>query len=582
MEQNLELAKLKKIAKKQKWWLILPFFLTLIPVSLIALVLPEIFRSSAVILIENPRVPPNLVPSTVTSFADQRIQTMTQEATSRTRILNLVSKYNLLPDKRDKIPTEDLVDRIQKRINVQPIDAEIKKESQNKPILLTIAFKLSYEDEDPGKAQKVTNELASYYMEKNLEEREKHARTTSKFLQDQMQQARGRVAALESKLAEYREQHLEELPEFTTLNMQKLDKYNADITNLNMQVRSMEEQRSIIKGKLSSIDPLSPSDRVLSYDDRIQQAQLELAGLTSRYSKKHPAVKAKNLEISVLEGKGQDQHGGAKLRDQLRSLELELADLKGRYTAKHPAVQSKVLEVERVKKEIAALPAAKRSSPKPKPVVRERSTNPIYVSLTTDLEKLDISIESARAEIQRFEKQVAEVYEKLRSMPRVSKEYNELTTDYQNAKNQFTELQIKFSSAQVAQGLEEEQLGETFQIVEPPFLPEKPVKPNRLAIIVIGVIAGLGIALGCATIAEYMDNSVQDVESLEALTGLRVWTVIPEIVTREDLVRQQRKKTALIVGAVIAVVLAVLAFHFLVMDLYVLFAKVERRLQRFF
>ncbi|MCE5336086.1 MAG: hypothetical protein LLG06_16005 [Desulfobacteraceae bacterium] len=581
MEQNLELAKIKQIAKKQKWWLIFPFFLTFIPVVVVAFVLPEIFRSSAVILIENPRVPPNLVPSTVTSFADQRIQSMTQEATSRTRILNLVAKYNLLPDKRDVLPTEDVVDRVQKRINVQPIDAEIKKESQNKPILLTIAFKLSYEDESPSKAQKVTNELTSYYMEKNLEDREKHARTTSKFLQEQMQQAKVRVSELESKLADYREQHLEELPEFTTLNMQKLDKLNADISNLNMQVRSMEEQRSVIKGKLSSLDPLSPSERVLSYDDRIQQAQLELAGLTSKYSKKHPAVQAKNQEITVLERKG-DQQGGAKLRDQLRSLELELADLKSRYTDKHPAVQSKVLEVERVRKEVEALPVGQQKAQKPKAVVKERLTNPIYVSLKTDLEKLDISVESARGEIQRFEKMVAEVYDKLRSMPRVSKEYNELMTDYQNAKNQFTDLQVKFSSAQVAQGMEEEQLGETFHVVEPPFLPEKPVKPNRMAIIVIGFIAGLGIALGCATLVEFMDNSIQNVEGLEQITGLRVWTVIPSILTREELAGKRRKKMILVAGSMVAIILIIVAFHFWVMDLHVLFAKVERRLQRFF
>lgn len=581
MERNLELGRIKKIVKKHIWWLILPFILTLVPITVIALVLPDVFRSSAVILIENPQVPQNLVPSTVTSIADQRIQAMTQEVTSRARILNLVSKYDLLPEKRDKLPTEDLVERIQKRILVTPIDAEIKKETQNKPILLTIAFKLSYDDEDPKKSQKVTNELASYYMEKNIEERSKHARTTSKFLQEQLQQARTWVTSLESKLASYREEHLEELPEFTTLNMQKLEKLNADVSNLNMQIRSMEEQRSIIKGKVAFVDPWT-SEKVLSYDDRIQQAQLELAGLTSKYSTKHPAVKAKNEEITLLEGKSKDSAGLGKLREQLQALELELADMKGRYTDKHPAVQSKILEIERVKKDIEAQPV-KKSKPKPAVAAQtEKSSNPVYVALKTEAEKLDVSISSAKAEIQRLEKQVEEVYEKLRSMPRVSKEYNEMMTDYQNAKSQYTDLQMKYSAAQVAQGMEEEQLGETFQVIEPPFLPEKPVKPNRVAIILIGVILGIGFSIGCVSVAEYMDRSVQDVKDLEQIVGMRVMSVIPKIVTEEDRAARRRKRIAIAAGTVLGTVLVITLFHFLIMDLYVLAAKIDRVLQRAF
>ena len=289
---NLELGKIKKIIKKHRKLLTLSFLLILLPAIVVSFVLPNVFRSSAIVLIENPRVPPNLVPSTVTSFADQRIQAMTQEATSRTRVLNLVSKFDLLPERRNKLTTEDLVDRIKKRITMTPIDAEIKKASEARPILLTIAFQLSYDDEDPKKAQKVTNELVSYYMEKNIEDRDKHAKTTSKFLQEQLQQAREAVNSLDAKLAVYREAHLEELPEFTTLNMQKLDKLNADLTNLNMQIRSMEEQRSLLRGKVAFMDPLS-SEKVLTYNDRVQQAQMELAALTSRYSAKHPLVEAK-------------------------------------------------------------------------------------------------------------------------------------------------------------------------------------------------------------------------------------------------------------------------------------------------
>ena len=360
--------------------------------------------------------------------------------------------------------------------------------------------------------------------------------------------------------------------------MQKLDKLNADITNLNMQIRSMDEQRSLLKGKVAFMDPLT-SEKVLNYDDRIQQAQMELAALTSKYSPKHPLVEAKRLEISQLQGKGQDSQGLQKLREQLQTLQLELADLKGKYTERHPSVQKKMLEIERVKEQISSQPA---KSAKPTETSTERATNPVYISLKTDLEKLDVSIASSKGEKQRIEKQVEEVYAKLRSMPKVSKEYNELTTDYQNAKTQYTELQTKSSAALVAQGMEEEQLGETFQVIEPPFLPEKPVKPNRLVIVLIGIVLATGFSIGCVSLAEFTDTSIQDAESLEQLIGMRVWSVVPKILTAADITRRRRKKIATATASVIGVVLVVAVFHYMVMDLYVLFAKIDRNMQRMF
>ena len=255
MEQTQEIPDITRILKRRKWWLILPSALAIVTTALIALLLPNIYRSTATIHIESQQIPQDLVSSTVTSFVEQRIQAITQEVKSRTKILNLVDKYDLLPDKRKRLATEDLVDEIRERITVEPINAEIFKESRN-PVLLTIAFTLSYEDKNPKKAQLVTTEVASYYMEKNLESREKHARGTTDFLQERLNQVKAEIEVLETKRARYRETHLEALPEFTTLNMQKLEKLNADISSFNMQIRSLEEQRSGLRNRLAVLDPM--------------------------------------------------------------------------------------------------------------------------------------------------------------------------------------------------------------------------------------------------------------------------------------------------------------------------------------
>jgi uncharacterized protein involved in exopolysaccharide biosynthesis len=578
MEQQLQFQQIKSILWRRKWWLAVPFIIVVSVVTIIAVVLPSIYVSSSTILIQDPQIPDEVVKTGVTSYADQRIQSITQEIMSRSKILALVAKYDLLPKKREKLSAEEVVDAIRDRIKVNTIDAEVKKDTQVKPILLTIAFELSTEDEDPKKAQAVTAEIASYFLERNLEAREKHVRTTAKFLGGQVDQAKEHLDDLEAKLAAYRKDHLEELPEFSNLNMQKLEKLNSDISNINMQVRSLEEQRTTIKGNMGALDPLgSSTGRVISTDERLQQAQMELAALISRYSEKHPLVQAKKQEIAVLEkdsgGAGANVASTSAAADNVQELETKLATLKGQYTEKHPLVVAATQELAKAKQELRNAQSQRGSS---ESRTAGAPTNPAYIALRSDLEKVSVTISALNAEKQRIEQQMKDVYDKLHGMPEVSKVYNELSTDYMNAKAHYTDLQQKYMASQVAQGMEEQQLGENFQIVEPAFLPEKSSKPNRIVIILLGVILGAGFSVGLAGLREISDRNIHDLRSVEELTNLPVLSVIPRMLTKEEVRAAGRKKAYVVVCVVAGILITVAAFHFFVMDLYVFYAKLGR------
>ena len=123
-------------------------------------------------------------------------------------------------------------------------------------MLLTIAFSISYEDEDPGKAQAVTNEIVSFYLEKNLESREKVARGTTEFLTEQLKQEKMRMDELQTRLAAFQKEHLEELPEYSALNMQKLERFSQRISDVGMQLRSLEEQRRFSRGTRQCWTPI--------------------------------------------------------------------------------------------------------------------------------------------------------------------------------------------------------------------------------------------------------------------------------------------------------------------------------------
>lgn len=576
MEQGQDITRIKEIIERRKWWLILPFVFIVILSGLICLILPNTYKSTATILIQSQQIPSALVPSTVTSYAEQRIQTITQEVMSRSKILNLVKKYDLLPDKREKLTAEGIVDRIRDRIILEPVNAEINKDTQSRPVLLAIAFTLSYEDEDPKKAQLVTNEISSYYLEKNLESREKYARGTSNFLEEQMKEVKSAMDKLDTKLAEYRKRHLEKLPEFTNLNMQKVEKLNSDISNINMQIRSLEEQKAPLRNRLASLDPYSGAGRVLSPEERLQQAKLERAQLLSKYSSKHPLVLSKNREIFLLEKQAGDGDNIGQLTLHLHELELKLADLKSRYSDRHPGVKAAIKELNEVKKQIASLGLKVQDNSK---ITAKDATNPAYVELKSDFDRITVSVSSLKAERARLESQMKDVYAKLHAMPEVAKKYNELDTDYQNTKAYYQELQQKLLTARVSQGMEEAQLGETFKVVEPAFFPEKADKPNRLAIILIGIVLGMGCSVGVVSLREYMDKSVRDSDTMEKITGVPVLSIISSIVTPEDKRKKKKRKMILAGTSVGGTFLALLLFHLFVMDLYVFYAKLVRFIQ---
>ncbi|MGO9022483.1 MAG: hypothetical protein ACLQVJ_29450 [Syntrophobacteraceae bacterium] len=572
MAQEQEFARIKQIFRRRIGWFLLPLISLLLLTAIISVVLPNIYKSTATVLILNQQIPSALVPSTVTTFAQERIQSITQEVTSRSKILKLVEKYDLLPDKTKKLTTEALVDEIRKRISFQTINAEVNKEN------LTIAFSLSYEDEDPRKAQAVTNEIVSFYLEKNLESRQKVARGTTEFLAEQLKQEKMRVDELQTSLAAFEKEHLEELPAYSSLNMQKLERFSQRINDVDLQIRSLEEQRSVLKGDQAMLDPYSGSatSRVLTTSERLRQVHLERTEALSKYSASHPSIIAKDQEISLLESEGKAGQGFDQMTDKLRAAETKLANLKSTYTDKHPDVQSTEREIEKIKAELAELQKNGQADSK----LNAPPTSPAYITMKSELEKISVSIASLQAEKKQLEKDTKDLLKKLHSMPQVAKQFTEMDTEYQSAKINCNTIEQKLLGARVSQGMEEEKKGESFQVVEPAFLPEKPAKPNRVAIMLAGAVLALGLSVGAAAGREFSDKRIHDIETLQRISGLSVISIIPAIINQAELAALRKRKMIMGVAGLCGVICTILIFHFFVMDMDIVYAKLGRLVQR--
>ncbi|MFK5950145.1 MAG: lipopolysaccharide biosynthesis protein, partial [Methylococcales bacterium] len=192
------------------------FFLTVI----IAVKWPATYKSTATILIEQQEIPQDLVRSTVTSFADQRIQIISQRVMSSINLKKIVDKFGLYKEEQKTDPISIVLEKMREDINLEMVSADVIDPVSGRPTQATIAFTLSFQSKSPQKAQQVANELVSLYLNENLKRRSEIATEATSFLAIEAGKLSELMADLEKKLATFKEQNEGSLPELQTLNMQ--------------------------------------------------------------------------------------------------------------------------------------------------------------------------------------------------------------------------------------------------------------------------------------------------------------------------------------------------------------------------
>jgi uncharacterized protein involved in exopolysaccharide biosynthesis len=240
---------------------------------------------------------------------------------------------------------------------------------------------------------------------------------------------------------------------------------------------------------------------------------------------------------------------------------------------KHPDVINLAREVEMLSREVDKLLTEKVATE----VTGEKPDNPAYISLRTQIVVTDMDIKRLSEERKRVRESLEEVQKKIENAPLVEKQYYELTRNYENAKQKHGEIVSKLMEARIAQGMEETQMGEKFSITDPAHLPEKPYKPNRILIVLLGFVLALGFSGGAAAVQEGLDQSVRTADQITSITGVPVFSTIS--LAESDLERRVRriKKASLALAALGAVVIGLVLINEYVMPLEILWIKIQRR-----
>ena len=508
------LSGLLEIVRRRRVLAVLPFLFVLTAAVSLAVFLPSLWTSRALVLVNRQAIPERYVTPTVQADIEARLLTLSQDILTPQRLTQIAQQYGLYRGARS---VDDLVDRMRKDIRIELVDDRDRRTRETRSFLFTVSYTAS----NPVVAAHVANTIASLYSEENGRMREQQAVSTSEFLENQLRELREKLQKQEHAITTYKEKYLGELPEQKDVNLRTLERLQAQLQLAHENNRRATERRQMLTDALGQIDTsvamTSPGGSGLSVTPadtaaaRLNLLRQEMAMAQTRFSDKYPDV--------------------VQLKEQIRVLEQK---------------------VETEKQAAQALPKSVAHASKRGAGGRELRTPPenAYVqSLMTQLDQATVEAKTTSEEMQNINAQIATVTRRLDSTPKREQELVLLTRDYDTTRELFKSLLTKRGEANMAAELEQKQQGESFRVIEPARLPERPAGPNRFRLLLVGLALAIGAAGAAVVLAEQVDTSFRRVDEVRSTLPLPVLSAIPRITTEHDRthgLRQRRWATAAI------------------------------------
>lgn len=530
-EQNsggFNLHQLLGVVRRRHFHFLIPLFIGWVGVWGSSWFVAPRYRSSTLILVEQQAMPKNYVTPNIADDLQERLQSITQQILSRTRLLHIIEEFNLYPPAHGNLSQDEKVEGMRK-----DIDLELVRDEGSR----VTAFKVYYSSGDPYTAQQVTSELTNLFINENLEVRQQQSEGTTKFLTDQLETARKNLADQEDKVREFKSQHIGELPAQLGTNLQILGGLQNQLQAESDAINVAKQQHAYLQTLVDQYRTLQATPKTAdgaplglpALDAELDKLKAQLADLSSRYTDRHPDVRKLREQIVKTD----------KMRQQI------LADLKARSVA-------------------AKSESADSSSAAPEAISANGTPSPL-AQIQSQLQSNELEISNREHAMAELKNKSADYQTRLNQEPIREQQLADLTRGYDQSKANYDDLLKKRNDSAMATSMELMQQGERFRIVDPPSLPVKPDSPNRLKFCGIGLAVGL--ALGTAVVAgfEMMDDRLYGEQEIQELVPVPVIVQIPVIINPSD---EQVAKRKIWLGwvtaaAVLATILAGSAFSYL-------------------
>ena len=575
---SIEIGQLdiKGIIRRRKRIFFACFGLIFCTCLVVAFVLPPIYESQVMIAVENQEIPEEFVKSTVTGYVAERLENLRRKILSYPRLLEIINSHALYPELTS---TGEMVAQMQEDIDLKTIDVSLQDQRSGRSGTATIAFTLAYQHKNPEKAKQVADILSNLFVEEDQRAREKQAGTTTMFLEKELEGLRSQVRINEEKISRFKAANIDQLPGSTGIFQQTVFRLEQDLDGIDTRIRTLQEKIVYLKSQIANIDPLIPimtdSGQVASNpNNRLKYLRLQLIQMQSNLSSKHPDIIRLKSEIERLEAQVGDKDTTMEKVNRLTIVENKITELKSKYGDNHPDLVKLSKEADLLTRQIAQEGRSGRSTGQ----LDERSDNPGYMNIKAQIIVAESEIEGLRGERAKTSAKLEDYQKKLEMGPFIDEEYNSLTLDYENAKKKFNEVSNKLHSARISQEMNVSEGGARFRIDYPANLPYKPAAPNRLLIILMGVVLGTGCGVLLAALTEGLDSSIKAPDEMESVLGVPVLATI-SLYDSPLQKRMRRVKRAVVASSIIVIILlgSIVVDRF-VMPLDDLWTKFEDRL----
>jgi polysaccharide chain length determinant protein (PEP-CTERM system associated) len=479
-EYQLTLQDYLSIIRRRAPYLLGIFVLGLIISITTAIVTPSVYRATGTILVESTQIPDNVVSSAIKIQLDEQINMIGQRVMTRENMLHIANKYNLLMGNMGSMTSSELASKVRDRITIVSggPNESIRPSLQGQQ---AIAFTLSFDDSKPDTALQVTNDLLSLFLDWNVKLRNESASDTTAFLTQESDKLKIEVDRLENLIAEFKQQNKNALPEQLTLRMSMLSRAENDLREVERDIRSIKEEIRTLEVELAAArHGTSENDQ----SQTLPALKAELARLSVIYKESHPDIKRLKYKIEAME---------------------------------------------KVDSTAATEPAS------------SDTLNPATYKIRAKINSNIARLASLAQQKEMLQGRIAENDRAMIQTPKVAQELDVLIRDRDIALKKFEEFRSKRMNAKIAENLESENKSGNFSVLEPPQLPEKPFKPNRLKIVLLGCLVSLVLALGAAFTLESIDKRVRGIDAITHVLGFRPLACIPYIPGQEDKIGMKNK-----------------------------------------
>jgi polysaccharide chain length determinant protein (PEP-CTERM system associated) len=528
-------AEYGNILWKRKWLIILPAIVVSFAVAIVVWRLPNVYQSNTLLTVRPSNIMQGIIPQMSDDDLTIRINAIGQEVFSRSSLEPLIKTYNLYAAERMRgEPLELLVERMAKK------DTQIEVNKSRNDI--TNGFILTFKGPDPYITQKVTSDLASKYVNAQLKQQSQGADETSKFLQQQLEQAQAELKVVDDRRLQTLQSNINNLPTQATPLVTRLTglyeqqkAYISDIgrlrdqkTMLSTQLGDIEKQFQVDKEDVveTLTDPKStPAWAELS--KRESQLDSELQNMLTVLKPKNPDVVAKKQELAAV------QRSKQELTD----------DWKNRIAEKTKRV--------------------------------ERRVDPRASTIKANTQGIEGEIARQEKLLAQTSAQINELQSQLSRVPQAEVALSSLDRDYQTKKAAYDELLLKKQKSDLNVAATASAQGETIQVIDPASLPARPIAPKRPMLVALGLALGLAVGLAFAAAFEVPRLlTIQTVEDARHYTGLPVLISVPELLTPKEQQRARVRRMATAFAGLAITVLSIpalaLALRFTrVLDLFV-------------